>query len=104
MSKKHLRRNGAVNALVAELFKGEHKAGTKTVTPDKIADFAAKSAPFRKAGAVPKMSGDWLVADRVNGEWADLVAMPEFKALKTEYKSATIKYGRVMVHVKDLAA
>ncbi len=108
MSKKHLRRNNAVNAFVRELLKGETKVSkaetAKVVTAERIADFTAKSAPFRKAGSTPKMSGDWLVADRVDGEWADLVAKPEFKVLKGEYKSAAIKYGRVMVHVKDLAA
>lgn len=107
MSKKNVRRNSAVNALLKELFKGEVKTTAthgKTVTPERIADFTHKSAVFRKPGAVPKMSGDWLVAERADGEWADLVAKPEFKTLKSEFKSASIKYGRVMVHVKDLAA
>jgi hypothetical protein len=107
VSKKHVRRNAAVNAFIAGLVKApvkKDKASEGMLSAEKLADFTHKSSPFRKDGATPKMSGDWLVADRVDGEWADLVAKPEFKALKTEYKSASIKYGRVMVHVKDLAA
>jgi hypothetical protein len=74
------------------------------LSEEKVKDFIHKSTVFRKDGAVPKMSGDWLVAQRVDGEWAELVAKPAFTDLKKAYKSATIKYGRVMVHVKDLAA